>query len=185
MASAFPTEMELFARVAVALACGAAIGFEREFSEKPAGLRTHAMVAMGAATFTVAGFAGLSLVGKGVSSDPTRVAAQVVNGIGFLGAGMVIKNGDQLRGLTTAAEMWLVAAIGVMAGLGDLTLAGLITCAALIVVVGGRPVEGFVDRIRERRVRNRETDAEILGRQSDDDEVTLFGRVGRGDSAKR
>ena len=174
-----PGELELFGRVAIALACGAAVGIEREFSEKPAGLRTHALVAMGAACFTVAGYAALNSIGTNVSTDPSRIAAQVVNGIGFLGAGMVIFNGDHLRGLTTAAEMWAVAAIGVLAGLGEIWGAGFATALALVVVIGGRPLESLIDRVRERRKNNREVEDEILGRphhyEELDDDAELVG----------
>jgi putative Mg2+ transporter-C (MgtC) family protein len=148
-----PSELELVARVAIATVCGAAIGLEREFSDKPAGLRTHALVAMGAAAFTVAGFAAYGSLGTGVTIDPARIAAQVVNGIGFLGAGVVIFTGDRLRGLTTAAELWAVAAIGVLTGLGMWMVGAAATAMILIIIVGGRPLESMIDRMRLRRVR--------------------------------
>jgi putative Mg2+ transporter-C (MgtC) family protein len=160
-----PSEIELIGRVGIAALCGAAVGLEREFSEKPAGLRTHALVAMGAAAFTVSGYAALSMVttGSGVGTDPSRVAAQVVSGIGFLGAGMVLKNGDTLRGLTTAAEIWAVAALGVLSGLGYEWIALGVTAMMMVVVVGGRPIESLVDRIRIRRQGNEEFEREIYG----------------------
>jgi putative Mg2+ transporter-C (MgtC) family protein len=109
-------------RLVVAGALGAAIGFEREWREQEAGLRTHMLVAMGAALFTiVSAFGFRDILGSSGSNvlvrlDPSRIAAQVVSGIGFLGAGAIIRNGLTVRGLTTAASLWLVAAIGMAAG---------------------------------------------------------------------
>lgn len=106
----------------VAAALGAAIGLEREYREQEAGLRTHMLVAMGAALFTIVSAYGfhdaLSHSGPKVliRLDPSRIAAQIVSGIGFLGAGAIIRNGLAVRGLTTAASLWLVAAIGMAAG---------------------------------------------------------------------
>jgi putative Mg2+ transporter-C (MgtC) family protein len=109
-------------RLAVAGALGAAIGLEREWREQEAGLRTHMLVAMGAALFTIVSAFGFhDILGSSgpnvlVRLDPSRIAAQVVSGIGFLGAGAIIRNGLTVRGLTTAASLWLVAAIGMAAG---------------------------------------------------------------------
>jgi putative Mg2+ transporter-C (MgtC) family protein len=109
-------------RLVVAGALGAAIGFEREYREQEAGLRTHMLVAMGAALFTIVSAYGFHdvLDGSGpnvlIRLDPSRIAAQIVSGIGFLGAGAIIRNGLTVRGLTTAASLWLVAAIGMAAG---------------------------------------------------------------------
>ena len=95
---------------------GAAIGAEREFRERQAGLRTHLVVSVGAALFTLVSAYGFAEFGRKV--DPTRIAAQIVTGIGFLGAGAIIRQGLSVRGLTTAATLWLVAAIGMAAGAG-------------------------------------------------------------------
>src|SRR3954467_1495431 len=100
-------------RLGVAAVLGGAIGAERELRERAAGLRTHAVVCVGSALFTLVsayGFAEFRVV------DPTRIAAQIVSGIGFLGAGAIIRQGLSVRGLTTAATLWLVAAIGMAAG---------------------------------------------------------------------
>ncbi|MGC9665869.1 MgtC/SapB family protein [Planosporangium sp. 12N6] len=97
-------------QITMAAALGAVVGLEREFGSQPAGLRTHMLVALGATLFTLAG-AGL------VNTDPTRVAAQVVTGIGFLGGGAIFKEGVNVRGLTTAASLWVTAAIGLAVGL--------------------------------------------------------------------
>src|SRR5436305_8007639 len=97
-------------RLVVAAGLGGAIGFERELRERQAGLRTHLVVSVGSALFTLVSAYGFhSFDGK---VDPTRIAAQIVSGIGFLGAGAIIRQGLSVRGLTTAASLWLVAAIG-------------------------------------------------------------------------
>jgi putative Mg2+ transporter-C (MgtC) family protein len=112
---------ELAVRILVAAALGGLIGFEREFADQPAGFRTHILVSLGAALFTLVGaygaepFLGLE---QTVRFDPTRVAAQVVTGIGFLGAGAILQQGVNVRGLTTAAALWVTAAVGTAAGLG-------------------------------------------------------------------
>jgi len=108
------------ARLAVATALGAVIGLERELDEKAAGLRTHMIVALGSALFTLVSAYGFSeFIGKDhVTFDPSRIAAQIVTGIGFLGAGVILRSGFTVRGLTTAASLWLVAAIGMAAGAG-------------------------------------------------------------------
>ena len=113
---------EVILRLALAAALGAAIGFERELREREAGLRTHLLVCMGSALFTIIsayGFHEFLTSGDAVvRSDPTRIAAQIVTGIGFLGAGAIIRQGISIRGLTTAATLWVAAAIGMAAGAG-------------------------------------------------------------------
>jgi putative Mg2+ transporter-C (MgtC) family protein len=109
-------------RLSVACALGAAIGFEREIRDREAGIRTHLLVSLGAALFTVVsayGFHAFLASGDNiVRTDPTRIAAQIVTGIGFLGAGAIIREGLSIRGLTTAATLWVVAAIGMACGAG-------------------------------------------------------------------
>jgi putative Mg2+ transporter-C (MgtC) family protein len=109
-------------RLALAAALGGAIGFEREIREREAGLRTHLLVCVGSALFTIVGAYGfhdfLTSGDQVVRADPTRIAAQVVTGIGFLGAGAIIRQGISVRGLTTAATLWVAAAIGIAAGAG-------------------------------------------------------------------
>lgn len=106
----------------LAAALGGLIGFERELSDQPAGFRTHMLVSVGAALFTVAGAYGVEgyfddAPGR-IRFDPTRIAAQIVTGIGFLGAGAIIQQGFNVRGLTTAASLWVTAAVGLSTGLG-------------------------------------------------------------------
>ena len=106
--------VETLLRLLVAAGLGGVIGLERELDEKAAGLRTHMLVSVGAALFTLVGAYGFSdfFDGNTVSFDPSRVAAQIVTGIGFLGAGVIFRQGFTVRGLTTAASLWLVGAIG-------------------------------------------------------------------------
>jgi putative Mg2+ transporter-C (MgtC) family protein len=109
-------------RLAVAGGLGALVGFERELREREAGIRTHLLVSLGSALFTIVSAYGFHefLVGGGnvVRTDPTRIAAQIVTGIGFLGAGAIIRDGLSVRGLTTAATLWVVAGIGMASGAG-------------------------------------------------------------------
>ncbi len=109
-------DWDVIGRLAVAAGLGAAVGIEREIREREAGIRTHLLVSLGACLFTIVGAYGFSDFGSRV--DPTRIAAQVVTGIGFLGAGAIIREGISVRGLTTAASLWIVAAIGMAAGAG-------------------------------------------------------------------
>jgi putative Mg2+ transporter-C (MgtC) family protein len=117
-------------RLLVAALLGGAIGMEREFRERGAGLRTHTVVCVGSALFTLV--SAYAFVGPHV--DPTRIAAQIVSGIGFLGAGAIIRQGLSVRGLTTAATLWLVAAIGMASGAGYYSAAVIATAGALVTL---------------------------------------------------
>src|SRR6058998_2815937 len=116
------SEWEILVRLLVAAALGGAIGIERELRDRDAGFRTHLLVSVGAALFTlVSAYAWTDFEfgrATGVTFDPTRIAAQIVTGIGFLGAGAIIRHGRSVRGLTTAATLWIVAAIGMACGAG-------------------------------------------------------------------
>jgi putative Mg2+ transporter-C (MgtC) family protein len=125
----FGVQLELTLRLVVALLLGAVVGWERELQRMPAGFRTHALVSLGAAIFTV--ISAYAFTGPG--SDPTRVAAQIVSGIGFLGGGAILHHGGTVRGLTTAASLWAVAAVGMAAGAGLYVLAAL---SAVLVIIG-------------------------------------------------
>ncbi len=107
---------DVLLRLGVGAALGAAVGVEREIRDREAGIRTHLLVALGAALFTIVGAYGFHDFGSRV--DPTRIAAQIVTGIGFLGAGAILREGLSVRGLTTAGSLWVVAAIGMAAGAG-------------------------------------------------------------------
>ena len=136
---------EVLLRIFVAAALGGAIGLERELRERQAGLRTHLVVSVGSALFTLVSAYGFSSFdGK---FDPTRIAAQIVSGIGFLGAGAIIRQGLSVRGLTTAASLWLVAAIGMAAGAGYWDGALIATLGALLTL---GPLRVFSFRILSR-----------------------------------
>ena len=125
-------------RLLVAALLGGAVGMERELRERQAGLRTHLVVCVGSALFTLVSAYGFHefLVNGGaiVREDPTRIAAQIVSGIGFLGAGAIIRQGLSVRGLTTAATLWLVAAIGMAAGAGYWEAAVIATGGAILTL---------------------------------------------------
>ena len=125
-------------RLSVAAVLGGAIGMERELRERQAGLRTHLVVCVGSALFTLVSAYGFHefLVSGGslVRTDPTRIAAQIVSGIGFLGAGAIIRQGLSVKGLTTAATLWLVAGIGMAAGAGYYSAALFATAGALLTL---------------------------------------------------
>jgi putative Mg2+ transporter-C (MgtC) family protein len=123
-------QLELGLRLILGLGLGAIIGFERELHRQPAGFRTHSLVCLGAALFAIISGYGYS----GASIDPTRITAQIVSGIGFIGAGTILQHRGQVRGLTTAASLWAVAAIGTASGSGLYTLAILGTILILVVL---------------------------------------------------
>jgi putative Mg2+ transporter-C (MgtC) family protein len=127
---------EALLRIVIAAALGGAVGLERELRDHDAGFRTHMLVAIGSALFTIVSAYAFRdfLVGGGsvVRADPTRIAAQIVTGIGFLGAGAIIRQGLSVRGLTTAATLWVVAAIGMAAGAGYYGGAVITTAVVLI-----------------------------------------------------
>src|SRR3954449_11753195 len=128
-------------RLLLAAGLGAAIGVEREYPQKPAGLRTNILIAVGAALFTI-----ISLSLTTGSGDPSRVAGQIVTGIGFLGGGAIMRNRDPVHGMTTAATIWVNAAIGVAAGAGQYPLAIFAAAVTLIVLVVLPPIETYFER---------------------------------------
>lgn len=132
------TELEL---LFIALVLCSFIGLERQFRQKSAGFRTHVLVGTGAAAFTlVSGFGFNSVLGAEVNLDPSRIAAQIVSGIGFLGAGLIFTRRESVRGLTSAATIWVTAAVGMAAGSGLVSLAIGLTVAHLLVLVVLGPV---------------------------------------------
>jgi uncharacterized membrane protein YhiD involved in acid resistance len=146
---------EILIRVLVAVGLGALIGIEREWRGHAAGMGTHMLVALGAAVFTLAGIVAVDNLGE--AGDPSRVAAQVASGIGFIGAGAIIQGRGSVKGLTTAATLWFAAALGLAAGAGGLALAAIasgVALAALLVreIVPLRPSEhatgGYIVHIR-------------------------------------
>jgi putative Mg2+ transporter-C (MgtC) family protein len=131
------TQLEIVLRLTVALLLGAMIGVEREYRGHPAGVRTMAMVSVGACIFTASGL----FLFPGHATDPTRIAAQVVTGVGFLGAGAIFRAESGVRGLTSAAAVWVVAALGMTVGFGLYLLATGATLVVLIGLVLIRPIE--------------------------------------------
>ena len=151
---------ELILRIGVAGLLGGLVGLEREFSDQPAGFRTHILVSFGAALFTMAGAYGVTEFfedgGAAIRYDPTRIAAQVVTGIGFLGAGAILRQGVTVRGLTTAASLWVTAAIGLAVGLGYIEGALAVSIGTFVVLYALKQVGRFVfPRLKRGSVRMR------------------------------
>jgi putative Mg2+ transporter-C (MgtC) family protein len=140
-------QLDLSIRLVVAALLGALIGLEREVHQHPAGMRTHLLVSLGSAVFTEMSAVGFGQLGGPSSVDPTRIAAQIVSGIGFLGAGAIIKYGTSILGLTTAASLWVTASIGLAVGAGDY-LIGIVGAALALLSLG--PLNLVVDRLRLR-----------------------------------
>ncbi|MGZ3651932.1 MAG: MgtC/SapB family protein [Bdellovibrionota bacterium] len=120
-------------KVALSILCGGAIGLERELKHKPAGLRTNILICLGSALFTLLSVMMASSA-PGEPGDPTRVAAQIVSGIGFLGGGMILQSGGSVSGLTSAATVWVVAAIGMCIGLGYPITAAIFTVTVFVTL---------------------------------------------------
>ncbi|MDI3538004.1 MAG: putative Mg2+ transporter-C (MgtC) family protein [Bacillota bacterium] len=143
--SLFISESQLLLRLGAAFILGAIVGLERESAQRPAGFRTHTLVSVGAALVMVL---SESIAG----ADPARLAAQVVSGIGFLGAGTILREGPTVRGLTTAASLWVVGAIGLACGAGFFLGAGMAAALVIIALVPLGRLERWVGGKRERRV---------------------------------
>ena len=138
-----PSDLELLGRLLIAAVLGGAIGAERELNDQAAGLRTHMLLTIGACLFTVISAYGFR---RGVGTDPSRLAAQIVTGIGFLGGGAIVRHGLTVKGLTTAASIWATASVGVAVGAGDYVLG--VGGAVLVVgtLVGLRRVSATLQR---------------------------------------
>jgi len=134
----------------IALALGLILGAEREFRGHPAGLRTIALISAGSCMFT-----GLGLIPQfGAPVDPTRIAAQIVTGVGFLGAGSILRQGEEVKGLTTAASIWVAASIGMAVGFAYYGVAIFTTLVVVIVLVALKPMEDRVFPLRRNRRRD-------------------------------
>ena len=144
---------QIILRLLIATILGAVVGLERERLEWAAGLRTHALVCVGAALFMIVSAFGFAdaLGSSAVVLDPSRVAAQVVSGIGFIGAGTIILRREIVRGLTTAASIWAVAAIGLAVGGGMYLAAIVATVLALVILAAVKPIEWRIFRHRRAR----------------------------------
>jgi len=147
------TETEAAIRLVIALLLGGLLGFERELSAKPAGLRTHMLVAEGAALFMVCSMLLMeqySRPGTGGFIDPSRIGSTIVTGVGFLGGGMILRARDRVFGLTTAAGIWVAAAIGMLVGAGYYLIAITGTLLAVVTIVFVRRIEHYL-RVPERQ----------------------------------
>jgi len=138
------TFSDALSRLLMAGGLGAALGLEREYRQKPAGLRTNILIALGAALFTMV---SITIVQDRSSAD--RIAAQIVTGIGFLGGGAILRGRGSVHGMTTAATIWVNAAIGMAAGSGQFAIAAAAATMSLIVLSVLGPIEAYFER-RER-----------------------------------
>src|SRR5258706_6014067 len=185
----FGPQLELSVQIVVAAALGAIIGAEREIHGHPAGIRTHMLVSLGSAIFTIMSIHGFGQDVDPTRSDPTRIAAQIVSGIGFLGAGAILKDGIVIRGLTTAASLWATSAVGLAAGAGEYVIA---IVAAGVILVSLWPITALAERLHggsipEVNLRLQLDSIALVGRVSDvllQQKVEIVGittqRLGRG-----
>ena len=140
-------DMEILIRIVVSIILGSIIGLEREITNKSAGLRTQILVCLGSCIFTILSIYGFSTaVTLYPLGDPARIAAQIITGIGFIGAGTVLRNGPTVFGLTTAATLWMAASIGMACGSGMYDVATIATFASVLVLT--------LIRVFERKVLN-------------------------------
>jgi putative Mg2+ transporter-C (MgtC) family protein len=141
---------DIAVRMLAAIACGAVLGWEREAQNKPAGVRTHMMVALGAAAFTLITLkifeAAQADPNHTISADPLRVVSGVIGGIGFLGAGTIIQSHRSVQGITTAAGIWVVGSVGIACGIGYYTVAVLTVFLGVVVLLGVGVAERLVSR---------------------------------------
>jgi putative Mg2+ transporter-C (MgtC) family protein len=152
--------IERIIQLAAALAAGSLIGVTRERIQKPAGLRTHSLICIGAAFITQLSIHAFAGPGGG---DPGRVAAQIVSGIGFLGAGTILKKGFSVKGLTTAATLWVTAAVGMGFGSSEYFLAGSLTAFVLLIVLLLKRIDFLQAKSREKQlIIEARNDLEIL-----------------------
>jgi putative Mg2+ transporter-C (MgtC) family protein len=132
---------DIVLRLLLATGLGAAIGIERELRQKPAGLRTNILIALGSALLTMASIE----IGRG-GGTPDRIAAQIVTGIGFIGGGAILRSGETVHGMTTAATIWVNAAIGLAAGAGFFAMATVTTVITLFVLALLAPIERYFEQ---------------------------------------
>lgn len=140
----FDFEQHDLIRVILSIICGSLIGFEREYKNKSAGFRTLILICLGSTIFTI-----VSQRASGESDD--RIAANIITGIGFIGAGVIFKDGLNVKGLTTAAVIWVVAALGMVIGLFHYSLSVILTFIVLLVLSVFNKVEGFIDFINHQK----------------------------------
>lgn len=142
------THDETIIRLVIALLCSGVLGWERERTKRPAGLRTHMMVGLGSAAFTILAFDLIGQINENPDYqglDPTRIIAAIIGGVGFLGAGAIIQSRGEITGLTTAASVWVAAAIGMASGAGMIALTLMISALGLLTLWGLRLVAANVE----------------------------------------
>jgi putative Mg2+ transporter-C (MgtC) family protein len=154
----------MLVRILVAAALGGVVGIERQLKDQPAGFRTHILVALGACLFTVVGTFGFQAYTGGtdthrIQADLTRVASQVVVGIGFIGGGTILRHGGNVRGLTTAASLWVTAAIGVAVGVGFYFAATTVSVTSVVALALFKPLER---KLLDRRVKQEDEPPEAM-----------------------
>lgn len=141
------TLLDFTLRLGLAFILGAAIGFERQWRQKSAGLRTNTLVSLGAAAFTLTSYMLTSLEDGVYKGDATRIIGQIVTGIGFLGAGVIMKDGMSIQGLNTAATIWCSAAVGSIAGVGLFVEATIVAAAVMVAHLLLRPLGNRINRV--------------------------------------
>ena len=135
--------VELIVKISLSLILGGALGMERQYHDKPAGFATNCLICLGAMMFTVMSeYMGLA------GGDPGRIAAQIVTGVGFIGAGAIMRDGNKISGITTAANVWLVAAIGMAVGYGQYVLASSSAAVILLVQLGLRKTLRLIEMVK-------------------------------------
>jgi putative Mg2+ transporter-C (MgtC) family protein len=139
---------DAFIRIVFAFFAGALVGLERELRDKSAGFRTLILISVGSALFTILAF---TITDHTPNTDPTRIISYIVSGIGFLGAGAILKDGANIKGLTTAATVWLTAGLGIGAGAGEFTITAFALFAVMIALVFLPALEHRIDRFHENR----------------------------------
>lgn len=139
-------QLEIVLQFVLAAVLGGTIGIEREFLKKAAGLRTYVMVCSGCALLTILSYYGFEHIGSDMDYDPSRLAAGILTGIGFIGAGTILKKGDKIEGITTAAGLWITAAIGIAVGLKLYIIAVFAAIFTFLMLIILRPIEFWLNK---------------------------------------
>lgn len=148
----FPIDTLTIVKLIISVLLGSSIGLEREISSKPAGFRTNVLICIGSTLFTILSIKMSFLFGGFHTADPTRIAAQIVTGIGFIGAGTVLRSQGSVHGLTSAATIWAVSAIGMAIGIGEIHLAVFATAIIVIVLI----IFGWIENLLNIRIKKPE-----------------------------
>lgn len=153
------TESDFIVKILLTICLSSFLGFEREYRQKGAGLRTHILLGVGSSLFTLTSLYLFKIYGDKTQFDPTRMITGIVTGIGFLCGGTIIRAGSHVKGLTTAATLWIVSGIGIAVGAGHYMAAIFVTAVVFLVLTAVNPIEKkFRQRIRKKRIKKTETD---------------------------